>query len=192
MPQAERPFVSAILLAAGLSRRFGATNKLLVDWKGLPLVRHVAENVLAADPGEVIAVVGHEAERIEEALHGLGVRVARNERYAEGMGARLACGVRAAREKASGFLIALGDMPGVDAEHFGRLLAAFAESGRACATAHGDRFGPPALFPASSRGALQALSSDEGARTLLTTIDAVVVRADQAWLDVDEPSHLSG
>ena len=39
---ADRSGVAAILLAAGQSRRMGATNKLLMDIDGEPMVRRAA------------------------------------------------------------------------------------------------------------------------------------------------------
>ena len=38
------PDASVILLAAGLSRRMGAENKLLLPVNGRPMVRHVVDN----------------------------------------------------------------------------------------------------------------------------------------------------
>ena len=61
--------MAAVLLAAGLSRRMGAVNKLLVDIEGTPMVRRAAETLLANGLA-LYAVTGHERERVEEALKG--------------------------------------------------------------------------------------------------------------------------
>lgn len=57
-----------ILLAAGLSRRMGAQNKLLLPIQGSPMVRHMAELYLRATSGPVTVVTGHDAPAILDAL----------------------------------------------------------------------------------------------------------------------------
>ncbi len=68
-PPRNRPerVLSAIVLAAGLSRRMGPANKLLLDVGGVPLVRRSVEIVLAHPFAEVVVVTGHESSRVEEA-----------------------------------------------------------------------------------------------------------------------------
>ena len=51
--------ITAIVLAAGASRRFGS-QKLLAPLHGKPIVRWAVENVLAARLDEVMVVVGRE------------------------------------------------------------------------------------------------------------------------------------
>jgi molybdenum cofactor cytidylyltransferase len=162
------PNISAIVLAAGTSKRFGAENKLLIDWGGKPMIRHVVETVLAADPGEVVVVTGHEADRIESALAGLPVRFAFNERYQEGMGTSIACGVRAASPHTYGFLIALGDMPNLKQDHYHALIARFRDVGgmSAVISQGGQVLTCPAIFPSGSRSQLAGLAGDKGARAV--------------------------
>jgi molybdenum cofactor cytidylyltransferase len=65
---------TAIVLAAGLSRRMGRP-KLLLDLRGKPIIRHTVERlVAAADMDEILVVVGPEHSALERALDGLGVR----------------------------------------------------------------------------------------------------------------------
>jgi molybdenum cofactor cytidylyltransferase len=52
--------ITAIMLAAGQSTRMDARNKLLLEVGGRPMVRHVAETLLASRVDAVIAVLGHE------------------------------------------------------------------------------------------------------------------------------------
>ena len=59
---------TAILLAAGLSRRMGAKNKLLLPIGGTPMVRHVALTYLASIDGPLTVVPGFKADRIATAL----------------------------------------------------------------------------------------------------------------------------
>ncbi len=68
---------AAVLLAAGLSRRMGERNKLLIEIGGEPLVRRTAKVYLAAGV-DVHAVLGFEAREVRAALEGLPISL-RNE-----------------------------------------------------------------------------------------------------------------
>ena len=57
-----RPRAAAILLAAGQSRRMGATNKLLADVGGTPMVARVADALLASSARPVVAVTERRKE----------------------------------------------------------------------------------------------------------------------------------
>ncbi|MCE8548441.1 NTP transferase domain-containing protein [Ruegeria pomeroyi] len=55
--------VAAILLAAGLSRRMGARNKLLMSVAGEPMVRHLAQTYLSILTTPLTVVTGHDSDR---------------------------------------------------------------------------------------------------------------------------------
>ena len=61
--------LNIIVLAAGLSRRMGAENKLLLPFRGETILETTISNILEADIGEVIVVVGHEAEQVKKILN---------------------------------------------------------------------------------------------------------------------------
>jgi molybdenum cofactor cytidylyltransferase len=51
--------VSAVVLAAGASRRMGQINKLLAEIDGVAMIYRVVETALRSDAAEVIVVTGH-------------------------------------------------------------------------------------------------------------------------------------
>jgi len=182
---AERNLAAIIVLAAGLSRRFGSRNKLLIDWDDEVLIRRVVQTGIDALGGQVIVVTGHEASDVEAAIAGLDVRIADNPRYTEGMGSSIAAGVRAAPANATGFLIVPGDMPRLTS----RTLRSLIDSRAAiaiCRAAWGRT--APTYFDARYRSELEALHGDEGARILLWrhAADVVEVAVDDAEVsDID-------
>jgi molybdenum cofactor cytidylyltransferase len=177
-----------VLLAAGLSRRFGATDKLMADLGGRPLGLHVAEALAGVPFGSRIAVTGAGSPEYAP----LGFRIVLNAEPAHGQAGSLRLGVDAARSVGAGaVLVLLADMPRVGAGHVRGLLAAASggEAAIACST-DGVRRSPPALFGRGWFGRLAALSGDEGARALLA--DAPAVRAAPGELvDVDTPAALA-
>ena len=89
---------SAILLAAGESRRMGAVNKLTLPVAGRPLLRRTAETLLQAGLQELVAVVGHEQQTARRLLQGLPLRIVFNEDYADGQMTSVHCGLRALQQ----------------------------------------------------------------------------------------------
>ena len=59
--------ISAIVLAAGLSSRFGAENKLLADTGNGPLVRQVLDTVALSAVCDIVLVTGQDGGRIAAA-----------------------------------------------------------------------------------------------------------------------------
>ena len=114
--------VSAILLAAGLSRRMGATNKLLMPIAGKPMVRHLAETYLSALQIPLTVVTGYEADKVRAALAGLSVVFAHNASFADGQPGSVATGLKVAPDTGL-LLIGLADQPRLtpdDLAHLGR------------------------------------------------------------------------
>jgi len=182
------PF-AALVLAAGLSRRSGARNKLLATVDGRPMVRAVAETVLAAGFRPVLAVTGHEREKVRAALDGLDVGFAQNPDYAEGMASSIRHGVAALGDDVAGVLIALGDMPWVTAGTLVALAQAFDVGAGLdiCRPVHAGKPGNPVLFGRRHFAVLMALSGDAGAKGVIkANPDAVVdVPVDDAGVQRD-------
>ena len=190
----QRPVVSALLLAAGASRRMQGRDKLLEDVGGEPALRRAARALLESGVDEVVAVLRPDDAGRAAALRGLGVRVVENLHAAEGMAASIRAGLAAVRPDADAVMLALGDMPEIGAEHVDRLLGAFEPGeGRAIARATDEegRPGHPVLFGRRFFESLGRLAGDEGAREILRANEAFLVdvatpgRA--ARLDLDTP-----
>ena len=168
---AKAPVIAAFILAAGQSRRMGALNKLLIEIEGKPMVRHVAETVLASRARPVVVVTGHEAERVEAALNGLDVHFAHNPNHAEGLSTSLKHGLDALPGELDGVLVCLGDMPALRPEHLNRLIASFnpIESRAICVPTVRGKRGNPVLFGAQFFTEMKAVEGDVGARHLIGT-----------------------
>ncbi len=115
--------ISGIVLAAGLSRRMGEENKLLMPYKGKPLFLHALEAVLSAGFEEVILVLGHEAEEVESQVLNLDVKTIFNPDYSSGMTSSIQVGVKCLSEETEGFFICLSDMPFITSWHIRKLMS---------------------------------------------------------------------
>ncbi len=178
--------LSALLLAAGGSRRLGRPKQLLV-WQGETLVRRAAQTALAAGVDELIAVLGAHQEEVAAALAGLDLRTTLNADWRDGLGSSIACGMGASSGDA--VLVLLADQPGVDAALLRRLIEGARSGHQRIACAYGGGIGVPALF--SDRADLDVLrsaSGDRGARELLHSApeSVLAIPAPEASLDIDD------
>jgi len=180
-PAARRPAViSAVVLAAGSSTRFGATKQLMVV-RGKTLVQH-AVDAAAAVVDEVIVVLGHDADAVEAALAlPANVRAVHNPRHAQGQSTSLAAGLAACAPGSEAAVVLLGDQPGIREDHVRALVTAF-EGSRPEVLRLRFRDGPgPALLARPVWSEVLALTGDVGARAILDA-DPERVR----WIHVDE------
>jgi molybdenum cofactor cytidylyltransferase len=192
-----RARIAALILAAGQSRRMGAENKLLLEIGGKPMVRHVAERVLASAARPVTIVLGHQPDAVKAALDGLDVGFVQNPDYADGLSSSLKTGLSAVPENADGAIVCLGDMPGVSTELVDRLIAGFNPvEGRAIlAPTRGGRRGNPVLWARRFFDELMTLSGDTGAKHLIGTygefLTEIEAPDDGVLIDLDTPAALA-
>ena len=99
--------VAAIVLAAGMSRRMGPENTLLMPLEGVPVVVRVVQSCAAVSPLPVTVVLGHEAARVGTALRGISCNTVFNPDFADGQ--MTSAGVGLTHAPAAGnYLMALG------------------------------------------------------------------------------------
>lgn len=188
------PRIAAIVLAAGRSTRMGATNKLLADVDGTPMVRRVVEAALASRARPILVVTGHMEAAISSALAGLDVSFVTNPDYATGLASSLKAGIKALPPLCEGALVLLGDMPQIAPEHLDGLVAAFAPD-TIVVPVHEGRQGNPVLWPARFFPELLQLDGDAGAKRLIGTHAANVREVDLGtaaiFADIDTPEALA-
>jgi molybdenum cofactor cytidylyltransferase len=179
--------VAAIVLAAGLGRRMGGLDKLLLKVGGRPLVRIAADAALASRARPVVVVTGHHADAVAAAIAGLDIRVAHNADYAAGMSTSLRTGLDALPEGIAGAAVLLADMPAVDGGLIDRLVAAFAaaEGNAIVVPTHDGQRGNPVVWPARLFANLREISGDTGGRQLLIDHREAVLK-----VEVGAPSGL--
>ena len=60
--------ISAILLAAGQSKRMNGENKLTKKIQGIPLIKNSVKNILSSSVDELIVVLGYQKKIIEKLI----------------------------------------------------------------------------------------------------------------------------
>jgi len=137
-----------ILLAAGLGKRSGG-EKLLLPYKGQPIIAHAVEQSLLAGLYTIV-VTGFRKKEIEQALVQFAcphLLVTYNENFALGQGSSTLAGAKALRD-GEDFFISLSDMPLITAAHY-HLLARHFTSSEALRPVYKGQIGHPVLLRAS-------------------------------------------
>jgi molybdenum cofactor cytidylyltransferase len=116
--------ISAVLLAAGESKRMGAPKQLL-EWKGKTLLQHVLESLIRSDADEIILVLGYESDLIKKTLPMLPIKIVNNPAYKRGMASSLRQGLLAMDSRSEAFLVFLADQPGIGPKIINEVIRAF-------------------------------------------------------------------
>ncbi len=186
--------VTAVVLAAGGARRFGAL-KQVQSWRGRPLVAHVAAQALACpDIDRVIVVVGAEADRVQAALRegppGAALDVVTVHDWAQGQSRSVHAGLEAATattaRQPSAVVFLLADQPGITPELLSALIRRYrATLAPVVAPRHAGQRGNPVLFDRATWPEFARLGGDIGARPIIEAH-----RDDIAWVDWPTPEVL--
>ena len=181
-----------ILLAAGSATRFGSDKLSHRLPHGVTIAAQAARHLHSVIP-EVFAVVKPGADALAAALsQDCAIVVCEN--AAEGMGASLACGTRAAG-KADGYVVALADMPFVRTASIAAVRDALVAGAAIAAPYFRARRGHPVGISGAFHAELLAATGDEGARRLLADHERRVVKipvGDPGVIrDIDTPDDLA-
>jgi molybdenum cofactor cytidylyltransferase len=157
--------IVGILLAAGASSRFGG-NKLLYPLdNGMAVGVAAAQRLIAVIP-KSLAVVKPSDDTLPPLLAAQGLSIVVNDRAREGLGSSLACGIAAAPE-AKGWVVALADMPLIQAATIELVVNRLRNGAAIVAPVYNGRRGHPVGFSERFFKELTHLQTDRGARDLL-------------------------
>ena len=200
--------VVGLLLASGFGRRFdagGRRNKLLAHLPDGRTLISASAHALCEALDHVAVVVPLRGTLIEAALSDLPLRLIRNPRAKEGIGASIAVGIAALRAdfpNARGWLIALGDMPFIAPETIRAIADALPAIDESTASAKRTEFvapvyrgrrGHPVAFARTLGPDLLMLDSDVGASRLLGSHEVRLIDCDDPGVlrDIDTREDLS-
>ena len=183
--------VSAVILAAGGSTRFGRPKQLL-DWGGVPFVARVADVALSSGLAPVIVVLGCQADAAGSALGTRPVRVVMNWRWKEGLSTSVKTGLAALPPTTEAAIFLQCDQPLITVDLLRTLAARFGESGAPIVhPVHAGQRSTPVLFARQLFPELATVSGDEGGRRLIDShskdVSTVEVADPDILTDVDTP-----
>ena len=106
--------ITAILLAAGQSKRLKNENKLIKLFKKKLLINHILSSLIKSKVNKIIIVLGFEHLKIKtKLLKSKKINFVINKNYKKGMSSSIKTGLKKLSKNSQGFLIVLGDMPNI-------------------------------------------------------------------------------
>lgn len=191
--------ITALILAAGESRRMGSPKALLpYPLEGgaqTTFLEHLLDVFARSKAAPVLVVVGHHAARIRESVVWGGARILLNDRYREGMLSSIRAGldeIEANEPGIEGALVHPVDIPSVSAEVVDLVIARFEATKRPIVLpVHEGRRGHPVLFSREVFEEIRRAPDAVGARRVVWDHEGdlleVEVRDPGIHRDVDTP-----
>ena len=179
--------ISAILLAAGQSKRMVGENKLTKEIKGIPLIKLSVKNILASSVDELIIVLGYQKEIIEKFIDkSEKIKFFFNKDFESGMASSIEEGLNHLSKNAEAFFICLGDMPMVSPDIYNQLIKSKDNKEIIVPTYKGQQ-GNPVLFDKSMKEKILDIRGDVGAKKVLELNKAKILN-----LEINDQSIAKG
>jgi CTP:molybdopterin cytidylyltransferase MocA len=182
--------IAAVVLAAGRSTRMGRA-KATLPLHEETFLTHIIRTFHAAGVGDIVVVLGHEAETIAQAVRasGLPARVVINSNYDRGQLSSLLAGLAVA-DQSDAILMTLVDVPLVSPSTVRAVIDRY-ETTKASIVrpVNGSRHGHPILIDRALFASLRAASDATGAKPIVranaSTEGDVPVDDEGAFCDID-------
>lgn len=159
--------LSAIILAAGESKRMGKPKQLMPLGKNT-LLEQAIDNLLNSSVDETIVVLGHKAEEITKKIASKPVKIVINPDYQQGMSTSIVAGLIMVDPRSRAVMLALGDQPLVTSQTINQLIEAFIKHNKGIAVpTYRGRRGHPIIFDIKYKAELFKLKGDIGGREII-------------------------
>jgi len=171
--------IPGVILAAGEAKRFQIVsklaslqvrkrqkkaNKLLLPFRGKPVIYHVLKEMLNSQLEPVLLVLGYESEKVIEAIrelkHHPKLQIIFNEQWASGRASSVKAAIEQLPEDAPGALFLPGDMPLMKHRLIDLVAKTFCESQKLCFPLFKGEKGHPVAFPKALLAELAELTGD--------------------------------
>jgi len=183
------PRVTAIVLAAGESSRMKKP-KLLLPYKGKPMIRTIVDTITQSKVQETFVVLGAGHEKIMDALTGSSVTFCTNKNYKKGMLSSIQTGLESLPDHSEACMILLGDQPMITPEIIDAIIDAYNHTQKGIVLpVFENRRGHPVLIDRKYWSRIDSIDPKVGLRDLIWKIpdDIAEVGVDEEGIinDID-------
>jgi molybdenum cofactor cytidylyltransferase len=176
--------IAAVILAAGESSRMGRP-KALLPFRGTTFIEAIVGALKQSRVGEIVVVLGHDAEEMKRRIEHLPVTIVINREYKQGQLSSLQAAIRylnASPHRIEGMLVHLVDHPYLNPALVDRMIESFYAAPKLIVLPRYQmRRGHPVIFSASLFQELLEAPLDQGAKAVVNAH-----RADTLELDTDD------
>jgi molybdenum cofactor cytidylyltransferase len=188
--------IVAVILSAGESSRMGRP-KALLPIDGVRFVEKIVSTLKSTDVGNIIVVLGHNAEAIRRKISDLPVTILINHDYKQGQLSSLQVAIRHLESSGGpvdGILVHLVDHPYIEAKLVNLMIDRFYETKKLIVVPRfQDRRGHPVIFARALFSELLAAGTDQGAKPVVHAHrdDTLEIDTDDkgVLIDIDTPEE---
>ena len=120
--------ISAIVLAAGLSKRMKLGNKLLLEKNKITIIENTIREVKASKAAEIIVVLGKDSAIFKKKINDKTIVYVTNKDYNNGISTSIKKGLEKVNKKSIATIICLGDMPSIKTVTYNKIIDKFYNS----------------------------------------------------------------
>lgn len=188
--------IVAVILSAGESSRMGRP-KALLPIDGVRFVEKIVSTLKSTDVGNIIVVLGHNAEEMRRKISDLPVTILINHDYKQGQLSSLQVAIRHLESSGGpvdGILVHLVDHPYIEAKLVNLMIDRFYETKKLIVVPRfQDRRGHPVIFARALFSELLAAGTDQGAKPVVHAHrdDTLEIDTDDkgVLIDIDTPEE---
>jgi len=165
---------AGMILAAGVSKRFGTSKQLLRLRKGY-MLEYVIRASLSSDLNKVYVILGHHHKKILKALSENNKSFESNQleflinpQYQQGMSRSIHVGLTSIKTTFGSVMFLLGDQPLVDTSLINLMLKQYYRSDKnICVPAYKGKRGNPTIFSHEYFSLLENVTGDSGGKDII-------------------------
>ena len=184
--------ISAILLAAGQSKRMQGQNKLLKKYKKKYLINHILNTLVKSKVNNIFLVLGFQNLKVRKIIiKSEKIKCIYNKKYKSGLSSSIQTGLKKISKKNIGFLIVHADMPLVSKKIINVLCSAVKNKNKEIfVPVYKKKLGNPLAFKYSMIKSLQKIKGGKGAKKIIKTnkskIKLIKVNSKSILIDFDQ------
>ena len=172
--------ITAILLAAGQSKRIPKENKLLKRFKGKILINHILNQLIKSKVKKIIIVLGHEHSLVKKAIiKNKKIQFTLNKNYKSGIASSIKTGIKKVNKVSKGFLIVQSDMPFIKKTHINKIYKSIDKKDNPVhLLKFKNKIGNPIGFNSSVISKFKKIKGDVGAKFMVKRLkkDAAIIK----------------
>ena len=161
--------ISAIVLAAGQSKRMGGDNKLIKKYNKKYLINHIIGTLIKSKVNKIIVVLGFQKIKVRKiTVKNKKINFVFNKNYKSGMASSIKAGLKKISKRNIGFLIVQADMPLISKKIINSLCYAIENNNKEIVVPIYKRnMGNPIGFKSSMIKILNKTKGDSGAKKMI-------------------------
>ncbi len=161
--------ISAIVLAAGQSKRMGGDNKLMKKYNKKYLINHIIVTLIKSKVNKIIVVLGFQKIKVRKiTVKNKKINFIFNKNYKSGMAGSIKAGLKRISKRSIGFLIVQADMPLISKKIINSLCYAIENNNKEIVVPIYKRnIGNPIGFKSSMIKILNKTKGDSGAKKMI-------------------------